>query len=124
MKTKKSKARTKKTTRPYGAAARPSAVSKRLRELETGQQKLWEVSMQPGTLEGEREDLGMVRASSVATAARKFCAKKGVELGPQTGEYEPGERGSRAAFRAKKDWGLFGGVVQYSVFVKEADIIE
>lgn len=123
MKVKKTKAGTKKTTRPYGASARPSQVGKRLRELETGQQ-LWEVSMQPGTLEGEREDLGMVRASSVAGAAKKFCLKKGVELGPQTGEYEPGERGSRAAFRAKKDWGLFGGITQYSVFVKEADIIE
>ena len=85
--------------------------------------KVYEVVLMPSVLESQTEDVAMVRASSVLGAAKRFCTEKKIKLGPQVREYEPGPRGTRAAFRAMKNWGMFGGVKQYSLTVKEADVL-
>ena len=84
--------------------------------------QIFEVVLNPSVFESQTEDVALVRASTIKGAAQKFCREKKMKLGPQVREYEPGPRGTRAAFRVMKNWGMFGGIKQYSLTVKEADI--
>jgi len=84
--------------------------------------QIFEVVLSPSVLESQHEDVALVNASTIKGAAQKFCREKKMRLGPQVREYEPGPKGNRAAFRVMKDWGMFGGIKQYTLTVKEADI--
>ena len=91
--------------------------------LRSARKSLYEVVLTPSTLESQREDVSLVKATSIKGAARKFCSDKKLVLGPQVMDYERGPRGQRAAFRVSKNWGMFGGEKHYSLSVKEADIL-
>lgn len=114
-----------KTTSPYGPACDADVVAARLAayEQEENTMKLYEVILSPSILESQATDVELVRAASILAAAKKFAAAKKIKLGPQVREFEPGPKGTRAAFRALKDWKLFGGIKHYELTVTEAHVL-
>lgn len=114
-----------KTTSPYGPACHADVVAARLAtyEQEENTMKLYEVILSPSVLESQTTDVELVRATSILAAAKKFALAKKIKLGPQVREFEPGPKGTRAAFRAAKDWKMFGGLKHYELTVTEARVL-
>ena len=107
-------------TRPYSTSRHTSAraVSKRLRSLVTdSKNKVYEVIIDSGS--GSHSEL--VKATSIAKAARKAAASHKMTLGPMV--VTANKPTDRTGYRVTFHGGMFGGDKESIMFVSQAHVL-